>query len=136
MNINPKLLKDVNEQLTLLNNKLDNKQEKGTTLWTNNNPSSAFSEQAINNINLTDYQIIKIVFSRFTGNIQLTQDFVFDNSDLDCEIIYSDYDSGNVRSWNRSVTLKTTSVEFGNCTINGTTTNTGLIPYKIIGYKN
>lgn len=125
----------VNQVAQDLEDAINDKQEKGTLLWTNPDPSSAFSEQTINNINLTDYEKIKIVFSRFTGNIQLTQDFIFDNSDLDCEIIYSDYDSGNVRSWNRSVILKTTSVEFGNCTINGTRTNTGLIPYKIIGYK-
>ena len=48
MNINPKLLKDVNEQLTLLNNKLNTKQDEGILLFTNSNIGTAFNPQTLN----------------------------------------------------------------------------------------
>lgn len=102
-------------------------------LWTNPNPTSSFSGQDVE-ISLSGYAMIEIFYTRFQG-IKILSNRIPFSSNEQTELNYSDYDSGSVRSWNRNVTLSTTKIAFGDCKINNTTTNTGLIPYKIIGYK-
>ena len=136
MKLNPKLLKDVNEQLTLLNNKLNNKQDEGITLWTNPNPTSSFSAQTINNINLTDYKFIEIYYIRYSGENIFCNRVPFENAEIYTQLNYCDYDVGNVRAWIRNVRLRTTDIYFNTASINGNVDNSALVPYKIIGYKN
>ena len=136
MNINPKLLKDVNEQLTILNNKLDTKQDKGILLWTNPNPSSSFSAQTINNINLTDYKFIEIYYIRYSGENIFCNRVPFENTEIYTQLNYCDYDIGSVRAWIRNVRLRTNDIYFNTASINGNVDNSALVPYKIIGYKN
>ena len=125
---------DMNEIKTAVNDNYSKITDlAGTELWTNSSPTSSFASQTIG-ITLTDYKYIEIYYSRFTGTKILCNKIPFSNSSIQTELNYSDYDNG-ARSWNRNATIDTTGIQFGNCSINGTTTNTGLIPYKIIGYK-
>ena len=51
------------------------------------------------------------------------------------DLFYADYSAG-ARAWNRTLTYSSaTSYSAGDATINGATTNTGLVPLKIVGYK-
>lgn len=135
MKLNPKLLKDVNEQLTLINNKLDTKQDEEITLWTNPNPSSSFSAQTIN-LNLTDYKFIEIYYIRYSEENIFCNRVPFENTEIYTQLNYCDYDSGSVRAWIRNVRLRTTDIYFNTASINGSVDNNALVPYKIIGYKN
>lgn len=114
-----------------LNNKVD-----GKLLWQNPSPNSSFSSQTISNIDLSDYAIVEIYCTRFgTGTSSrklLCFKTLLENSLS--QLYYCDYDNG-VRAWNRDVTFTNNSILFDDCYINGTITNTGLIPYKVIGYK-
>lgn len=142
MNINPKLLKNVNEQLTLLNNKLDTKQEKGTLLWTNPNPSSSFGSQDINE-NLSSYEYIEVIF-RDTSDDTLYQSSGKLYVGSGAKTINHTWLSGlgEVLLF-RTFRTTTQKVSFENCyavkLADGTipsSQNACMIPYKIIGYKN
>lgn len=109
-----------------------NKAFGGKVLWTNESPSSSFAGQAVP-FSSTDIDVVDIYYTRFQGSKLFCVRVPYKNNNQS-EIVYSDYDNG-VRSWNRNITMTTTGITFGDCKINGTTTNTGLIPYKIIGYK-
>lgn len=106
----------------------------GVELWTNQYPTNDFSAQTIQ-LSLSGYKVITFFYTRWSGDKILSTTICFENLTTNTELNYSDYDSGNVRSWNRNVTIKTTEVQFENNTINGSVANSGLIPYKIIGYK-
>lgn len=112
----------------------NNFQTKGTLLWTNSSPTSSFNSQIIN-IDLTAYDLIEIFYTRFQGINNFSERISFNGSTTYTQLTYSDYENNSVRAWNRNVEISNTSVGFNICTINGTTTNTGLIPYAIVGYK-
>lgn len=106
----------------------------GVELWTNQYPVSDFGTQTIP-LSLSGYKVISIFYTRWAGSKTLSTTIYFEDLKTYTELNYSDYDSGTVRSWNRNATIETTGIYFENNTINGSVSNGGLIPYKIIGYK-
>ena len=134
MNINPKLLKDVNEQLTLLNNKLDTKIEEGILLWTNSNPGNEFNPQTLNFNGTYKYYDIIIIQDQ---SILKSQRIYVDN--IGINFILENILNGYLRT--RGVLARTNSLVFGDGIFystytNPSTNNYQCIPYKIIGYKN
>ncbi len=128
MNINPKLLKNVNEQLTLLNNKLNTKQDEGILLWTNPNPSLQFGNQTINfNDTYSHYDIISWVDG---VTYEITR--VYPNMRTIMQIM----EGGFVRT--RYATATSNSITFSDGMFfqsysSGTQNNSQVIPYKIKG---
>lgn len=113
-----------------------NKAFGGTILWTNDSPTSSFASQTIS-IDLSDYNTVDIYAVRFntTGGRQLLHyKILIDVPNKNTQMFYCDYENG-VRTWNRNVDWTTSSITFGNATINGSSSNGALIPYKIVGYK-
>lgn len=108
---------------------------KPVMLWTNLYPVADFAGQTIN-LNLTDYEFIEVYYTRWAGDTELSIKFYFQNAETQFDLQYVDYDSGTVRSWNRSGVINTSYISFNDAKINGTTSNSALIPYKIIGYKD
>ncbi len=133
MNINPKLLKDVNEQLTLLNNKLDNKTNKGILLYTNSNIGTAFNPQTLN-FNDT-YSYYDIIIAQDGAILKTCRVFAGDTS---VDYLLENNLNGFIRT--RTVKVYSNKLVFGNGIFyltysNGTDNNSQCIPYKIIGYK-
>lgn len=114
-------------------NEVDTKHTK-TTLWTNSSPTSEFAGQTIT-LSSSDYDYVMLYYARTPGS----RNEVFCNileKNKDTELLYLDYFGNATRTWSRSAYIRNgTSVTFGACTINGSTTNTGLVPQKIIGCK-
>lgn len=141
--INPKLI-DTTEFVKNSNNNsikdsyscdYANKYFGGVVLWTNPHPDYEFDAQSIS-IDLSNYRYIEIYYNRWQGSTLLHHKIYFEeNSTIYSQLVYSDYDSGDVRSWNRVLTINNSGIGFNVNQINGATSNYGLIPYKIIGYK-
>lgn len=112
---------------------------KGKVLWTDPNIfSPTFPAQTVT-LNSTDFDYI-IVYSY--RNIQQDSRIITTMIEKthSAEILYMDYYSNQVRVFSRLVEFPSTtspqdSVTFSDCTINGTTNNAILKPYKIIGFK-
>ena len=127
MNINPKLLKNVNEQL-------DNKQDKGTLLYTNSNIGTAFSPQTLN-FNDT-YSYYDIIIAQDGAILKTCRVFPGDTS---VDYILENNLNGFIRT--RPCTVYTNKIVFKDAIFyetynNYSTNNSQCIPYKIIGYKN
>ena len=134
MNINPKLLKNVNEQLTLINNKLDTKIEEGILLWTNSNPGNEFNPQTLNFNGTYKYYDIIIIQDQ---TVLKPQRVYVDSSGI--YSILENIFNGYLRT--RGVLANASSLVFGDGTFFSTYANPSVnnyqcIPYKIIGYKN
>lgn len=110
-------------------------EEVDNVLWTNPSPTSTFSGQTLS-IDLTNYKALDIYCLRYNATDRhiLHYKILLDSSYTTSQLFYSDYDNG-VRSWNRNVNWATNSITFGNATINGSSSNGALIPYKIVGIK-
>ena len=97
-------------------------------LWTNPSPTSEFGAQTIN-VNLSDYDLIEIMFFNGTSNTRIYHSRTI--TGLGGSI-------SNNETGYRFFETTNTSVSFGNCyqaASSGTITNGVLIPAYIIGYK-
>lgn len=106
---------------------------KPKTLWenTNTNPNSFASQEITLNSNNYDYVII-YAYRNASGDTVRTVSAVVEKGKSG-DLIYSDYLGGNTRAWMRKVSINDAKVEFEDCTINGSTNNQCLVPYKIVG---
>lgn len=134
MNINPKLLKDVNEQLTLINNKLDTKQDEGILLFTNSNIGTAFVPQTLNFDDT--YSYYDIIIAQDGAILKTCRVFAGDTS---VDYILENNLNGFIRT--RTVKVYSNKLVFNDAIFyetynNYSTNNNQCIPYKIIGYKN
>lgn len=112
---------------------LNLKQNKGNELWVNANVVSSFGTQDIV-LDLSNYLFVEIIYRMYPSSDEremISKYYVGSKGELD----YHDYDASTVRSWIRYVNVKTNKIEFNSCYINGQEDNSGLVPYKIIGYK-
>lgn len=107
----------------------------GTEIWANTNPTSSFAGQDINE-DLSGYSYLDIYCLRYIADDQSVLHFkvLLDSTYSTSQLFYVDYSNG-VRSWNRTLSWTSSKITFGNNTINGSTNNSGLVPYKIIGHK-
>lgn len=104
-------------------------------LWENTNSLNSFDMQ---NITLSsgeyDYLII-YVYRNYAGNNKKSISAIVEKN-KSVEINYCDYFDGRTRAWSRLIEISNNiNVNIGNATIEGSTTNNTLVPYKIVGCK-
>lgn len=122
------------DALSAKQGKILNEKFSKSILWENSSPTSVFTAQTIT-LSSSDYDYIMLYYARTPAS----RNEVFCNileKNKDTELLYLDYFSGATRTWSRSAYIRNgTSVTFGECLINGSATNSGLVPQKIIGCK-
>lgn len=101
-------------------------------LWEND--SSNFGAQTIE-LNSDDYDYVIIyAYRNASGDKVRTVSIVIEKG-KSAELVYSDYFGNAVRAWTRKAEVNNNAVAFTDGTINGSVTNTCLVPYKIVGCK-
>jgi len=98
-------------------------------LWTNTSTATTFAGQSVQ-IDLSGANTVLIKFYRNKSNNDDVLSCIANVGDSSF-INYSDF-SGSARSWNRSFVISSSDITFGDATLNGSTSNTLLIPYKVI----
>lgn len=108
------------------------KKRLNVVLWENTDLSSFISQD----IPIDEYDYYIIFAYRNPSQDKRTISTIVEKEHA-AEIQYHDYYNSNVRSFTRLVSIPQdmAKISFGNCTINGTTNNAILIPYKIVGCK-
>lgn len=104
-------------------------------LWENISSLTTFNAQ---NITLSsgeyDYLII-YAYRNYAGSAKKSLSVVVERN-KSIEINYCDYFDGRTRAWSRLIEIGDgVNISIGNATIEGSTSNNVLIPYKIIGCK-
>lgn len=100
-------------------------------LWTNPSPSSSFAAQTIS-VDLTGYDLIFIEYKAISSSTFLSGIIDGDSHTI---LLLAIQNTSNNRNGTRVATYDNTSVQFGNCTFNGTQTNTYCVPLTIYGVK-
>ena len=102
-------------------------------LWTNTSQYIEFPPQAIA-LSSDDYDYLIILVYRNPSQETTLLNLIAEKN-LDAEISYGDCFNGEVRNFNRKLSISDNNITFKDCFINGTINNGILIPYKIIGGK-
>lgn len=122
------------DALSAKQGKILNEKFSKSTLWENSSPTSAFTAQTIT-LSSSDYDYIMLYYARTPASRNEAFCIVLEKN-KDTELLYSDFFNSEVRAWSRSAIIRNgTSVTFGECLINGSANNSGLVPQKIIGCK-
>ena len=120
--------------------------ETKTLLWTNPDPTSAFATQIATFSNPDSYDGFDIQYLGYNSNDQIDIHFTnrmdYDKTFLTYITGSSGTTNGTVYIFKRSVERVATGLQFGSCySVNGAgnwasySANTGIVPYKIYGYK-
>lgn len=102
-------------------------------LWINSSPTASFSGQTIT-LSSNDYDYLLIFYAR-TPSLRNEMYSCIVEANGTTELLHFDYFNNVARAWSRAVEVSGTSVTFGDSTINGSTNNASLVPYKIMGGK-
>lgn len=100
-------------------------------LWENSSTSIAFTSQTIN-LDLSKYSFVIIESFRYPKITNYRIITIVAKYTIG-QIVYSDYEINQARSWNRDVDVSPSGISFGNATINGATDNNALVPARIFG---
>lgn len=100
-------------------------------LWENSSTSTAFTSQTIN-LDLSKYNFVIIESFRYPKITNYRIITIVAKYTIG-QIVYSDYEINQARSWNRDVDVSPSGISFGNATINGVTDNNALVPARIFG---
>lgn len=100
-------------------------------LWENSSTSTAFTSQTIN-LDLSKYNFVIIESFRYPKITNYRIITIVAKYTIG-QIVYSDYEINQARSWNRDVDVSPSGISFGNATINGATDNNALVPARIFG---
>ena len=137
-----KLIKaDIKQQILDVSNDVqeiqNDVQEKTSQkeLWTNPSPTSAFASKTIT-LNESDFDYLIIFLYRNTSiSIDTETMSTLVEKNKRTYAIFADYIESSPRIWNRLITVNNNKVTFAEATINGSTNNNTLVPYKILGCK-
>ena len=103
-------------------------------MWENSSPTNDFNSQTIT-LSSSNYDYLMIYYARTPASRDEVYCAIVEKNKM-TELLYNDVLGGVARSWSRSVTISNnTSVAFGDCEIQGSTNNAGLVPQKIMGCK-
>lgn len=102
-----------------------------TELWTNSAPTSSFSAQSVS-VDLSNYDVFLIRYLIVDNATTYVNGYVLTAGGEQRHMVIN---RTNSSTYVRDVTPSTSAVAFTDCASQGTTTNTHMIPYKIIGVK-
>lgn len=123
------------ENLNKLQTDILNNLGKGKVLW-HNEGNTSLSPQTISIPMLSTYDyIIVFAFRNKALDSRALSILMEVNIDIPSELKYTDYSSGNVRSWFRRIDVSINGLDVGAGYINGDVNNNVLIPYKVVGFK-
>lgn len=109
------------------------KRTRQMEIWTNPSPTSSFASQTIT-LNESDFDYLIIFAYRNISNENNSDTiFLLLEKNKRGYINHGDYFDGGPRNWNRQVTCNNNQIIFGNATLNESTNNALLVPYKILG---
>lgn len=117
---------------------------KETTLWTNSRPTSSFPVQSVTLPDITPYKLVKVTFRISTSNSTEYYELYTPDQLLNGVITGPDkgqvptlsYHSGTGRYLKYFKAASTTSIQFSNTALLGSSDNNNyIIPIKITGLK-